>query len=181
MVVNPTNRTKHSSQLPGLFSRSCEDLLSRLLVLNDPKIPRRPLLKAIGTASALTAFEALLPPWSRLAAADTTSGELSGETINLTIAETQHRFGNREATAKTINGMLPGPIIRLREGQDVTLNVTNRLKESSSIHWHGVLVPAAMDGVPGVSFAGISPGETFVYKFRVKQYGTYWYHSHTPG
>ncbi|MEO8050114.1 MAG: copper resistance system multicopper oxidase, partial [Acidobacteriota bacterium] len=135
----------------------------------------------MGAASTLAAVETLFPPWSRLTAADAPSGELSGNTINLTIAETQVQIGNRTTTAKTINSMLPGPIIRLREGQDVTLNVTNRLKESSSIHWHGVLLPPEMDGVPGVSFAGIKPGETFVYKFRIKQYGTYWYHSHSPG
>ena len=81
----------------------------------------------------------------------------------------------------TINGRVPGPIIRLREGQKVTLNVTNRLRHTSSIHWHGVLVPPDMDGVPGVSFAGIKASETFVYQFRIKQYGTYWYHSHSPG
>jgi len=139
------------------------------------------MLKAIGAAGALGALETLLPPWSRLAAAEAQAAELSGDTIDLTISETTVRIGERKATAKTINGMLPGPLIRLREGQDVTLNVTNRLKESSSIHWHGVLLPPEMDGVPGVSFAGIKPGETFVYKFRIKQYGTYWYHSHSPG
>jgi CopA family copper-resistance protein len=106
---------------------------------------------------------------------------LTGEVIDLTIAETPVRVGRRTATAQTLNGTLPGPLIRLREGQDVTLNVTNGLKERSSIHWHGVLVPHGMDGVPGVSFAGIEPGETFVYKFKLRQYGTYWYHSHSPG
>ncbi len=149
--------------------------------MSTHKISRRPLLKAIGAASSLAAVETLLPPWSRLAAATPQSGELSGDIIDLTIAETQVRIGNREGTAKTINGMLPGPIIRLREGQHVTLRVTNRLEEDSSIHWHGVLLRPEMDGVPGVSFEGIKPGETFVYKFPIKQYGTYWYHSHSPG
>ncbi|MEO8053211.1 MAG: multicopper oxidase domain-containing protein, partial [Acidobacteriota bacterium] len=149
--------------------------------MNYKRLSRRPVLKAIGTAGTLAALDTLLPPWSRLTAAEAKAGELSGDTIDLTISETPIRIGDRVATAKTINGMLPGPTIRLREGQDVTLNVTNRLRESSSIHWHGVLVPPEMDGVPGVSFAGIKPGETFVYKFRIKQYGTYWYHSHSPG
>jgi CopA family copper-resistance protein len=81
----------------------------------------------------------------------------------------------------TINGSLPGPVIRLREGEEALLRVTNRLKETSSIHWHGLLVPPDMDGVPGVSFAGIKPGETFTYRFPVKQYGTYWAHSHSGG
>jgi CopA family copper-resistance protein len=106
---------------------------------------------------------------------------LSGDTINLTIAETPFRVGDRTGTATTINGTVPGPIIRLREGQEVTINVTNRLKEPSSIHWHGILLPPEMDGVPGVSFAGIKPGTTFTYRFPVKQYGTYWYHSHSGG
>lgn len=81
----------------------------------------------------------------------------------------------------TINGTIPGPHIRLREGQDVTLRVTNQLEEISSIHWHGLLLPAHMDGVPGVSFNGIQPGTTFTYRFPIKQSGTYWYHSHSGG
>ena len=145
-------------------------------------ISRRSLMKGIGAAGMLAAMEKLVPAFAGTgfgAAAQT--GELSGSVIDLTIAETPFRVGGRTGTAKTINGTLPGPIIRLKEGQDVTLNVTNRLKETSSIHWHGILLPPAMDGVPGVSFKGIEPGETFVYQFPVKQYGTYWYHSHSPG
>jgi CopA family copper-resistance protein len=131
-------------------------------------------------------MEHLLPPYARgnvldAAAQRSALPALSGDVIDLTIADTPFRVGDRTATAKTINGTVPGPVIRLKEGQEVTLNVTNRLKERSSIHWHGLLVPPDMDGVPGVSFAGIGPGETFVYKFRLKQYGTYWYHSHSPG
>jgi CopA family copper-resistance protein len=149
--------------------------------MQEKKLSRRPFLKAVASSGGAIALEALLPSWSRLTAQNTPASQLSGDEISLTLAETEVRIGARSALAKTINGMLPGPLIRLREGQDVTLKVTNRLKESSSIHWHGVLVPAAMDGVPGVSFAGIKPGETFIYKFRIKQYGTYWYHSHSPG
>ena len=147
---------------------------------------RRDMLRRTGALSMLAAMEQLLPSyvWARqLAPAEQRSAPLAltGETIALTIADTPFRVGRRTASAQTINGTLPGPLIRLREGQDVTLNVTNRLKELSSIHWHGLLVPHDMDGVPGVSFAGIEPGETFVYKFKVRQYGTYWYHSHSPG
>jgi len=151
---------------------------------NEP-VSRREILKSAGALGLLAALEGLVPAYARNAfgqtAAVQTGGELSGSIIDLTIAETPFRVNGRTATAKTINGTLPGPIIRLKEGQDVTLNVTNRLKETSSIHWHGILVPPAMDGVPGVSFKGIEPGETFVYKFPIKQYGTYWYHSHSPG
>ncbi len=107
--------------------------------------------------------------------------EISGNVINLTIAETPFRVDNLNATAVTVNGTVPGPLIRLQEGQNVTLKVTNHLKEASSIHWHGILLPPDMDGVPGVSFAGIEPGTTYVYQFPVKQSGTYWYHSHSGG
>jgi len=142
------------------------------------------MLARTGALGLLAAMERLLPSYS-WGAANVAPVEplkaLSGSAIDLTIAETPFRVGNRTGVANTINGTLPGPLIRLREGQDVTLRVTNRLKVTSSIHWHGVLVPPDMDGVPGVSFAGIEPGETFVYKFRVPQYGTYWYHSHSPG
>jgi len=91
------------------------------------------------------------------------------------------RFGDRSATGPAINDMIPGPLLRLREGQDAVLRVTNNLDEDTSIHWHGLLVPADMDGVPGFSYEGIKPGETFTYRFKVRQAGTYWYHSHSGG
>lgn len=106
---------------------------------------------------------------------------LSGDVIDLVIGETPFTLGGRPATAMTINGTIPGPLIRLKEGQDVTLRVTNRLREISSIHWHGLLLPPHMDGVPGVSYGGIQPGTTFTYRFPIKQSGTYWYHSHSGG
>ena len=77
--------------------------------------------------------------------------------------------------------MIPGPLLRLKEGQDVILRVTNNLDETTSLHWHGMLVPFDMDGVPGFSYSGIEPGETFTYRFRARQSGTYWYHSHSGG
>ena len=146
-------------------------------------IARRLLLKGIGAFGALTAFESILPAYAWSSASNVVAQlpQLSGDVINLTIAETPFRVDSRTTTAITINGTVRGPLIRLREGQDVTLNVTNRLKETSSIHWHGILLPSNIDGVPGVSFAGIDPGITFVYQFRVKQSGTYWYHSHSGG
>jgi CopA family copper-resistance protein len=78
-----------------------------------------------------------------------------------------------------VNGTAPAPLIRLTEGQQVRIAVTNRLREDTSIHWHGLLLPFQMDGVPGISFPGIRPGETFTYDFPVRQSGTYWYHSHS--
>lgn len=106
-------------------------------------------------------------------------GVLSGEEIKLSIGHSPFRLGRRSGHAVTVNGSLPAPLIRLREGQDVRIAVTNTLDEDSSIHWHGLLVPFHMDGVPGISFPGIKPGETFVYEFPVRQSGTYWYHSHS--
>ena len=145
-------------------------------------VARRSLLKGFGAFGALTALESILPAYASSASNTVTqTPEVSGDVINLTIAETPFRVDSRTATAVTINGTVPGPLIRLREGQKITLNVTNRLKESSSIHWHGILLPPDMDGVPGVSFAGIEPGTTFVYQFPIKQSGTYWYHSHSGG
>ncbi|GBR02444.1 copper oxidase [Acetobacter oeni] len=81
--------------------------------------------------------------------------------------------------ATGINGSMPAPTLRWREGDTVEIAVTNRLDETTSLHWHGIRLPAEMDGVPGLSFAGIKPGETFTYRFPVRQNGTYWYHSHS--
>jgi len=104
---------------------------------------------------------------------------LSGTDFHLEIAETPANFTGAPRMATTVNGMLPAPTLRWREGDTVTLRVTNRLKEDTSIHWHGILLPTGMDGVPGLSFPGIRPGETFNYRFEVRQSGTYWYHSHS--
>ena len=146
---------------------------------NGSTISRRHLLKTAEAFSVLAAIERLGPAYAQSNEAAAPSSELSGSTINLTIAETPFRVDEKMGRAVTINGMVPGPLIRLQEGEEVTLHVTNRLKEPSSIHWHGLLVPPEMDGVPGVSFAGIQPGATFTYRFPLKQSGTYWFHSHS--
>lgn len=104
---------------------------------------------------------------------------LSGREIDLVIAETPVNFTGVTRMATTINGTIPAPTLRLREGDDVTIRVTNRLSVSTSIHWHGIILPYQMDGVPGISFKGIAPGETFTYQFKLQQSGTYWYHSHS--
>ena len=80
--------------------------------------------------------------------------------------------------ANAINGIVPGPVLHWKQGDVVTLNVTNNLPELTGVHWHGIILPNPMDGVPGIEFPGIQPGETFTYRFPVVQSGTYWYHSH---
>ncbi len=104
---------------------------------------------------------------------------LRGSSFELDIGYKSVNFTGKERTATTVNGSVPGPILRWREGDRVTLRVTNRLAHDTSIHWHGIILPAQMDGVPGISFDGIKPGETFTYQFDVRQNGTFWYHSHS--
>ena len=104
---------------------------------------------------------------------------LSGKIFNLNIGKNIVNITGKPAIATTINNSLSGPTLRWREGDEITINVTNHLKEDTSIHWHGIILPYQMDGVPGISFAGIAPGETFTYQFKVEQSGTYWYHSHS--
>ncbi|MBD8872530.1 copper resistance system multicopper oxidase [Rhodanobacter sp. DHB23] len=105
--------------------------------------------------------------------------ELRGTQFDLSIAELPVDFTGRRRVATVVNGQLPAPLLRWRQGDTVTLRVTNRLRVPSSIHWHGILLPSGMDGVPGISYVGIAPGETFTYRFPVRQTGTYWYHGHS--
>jgi len=105
--------------------------------------------------------------------------ELSGKVFNLTLDEQRVNFTGKTRIATAINGTVPGPTLRWKEGETITLNVTNNLSEVSSIHWHGIILPNPMDGVPGLTYDGIQPGETFKYQFKVNQSGTYWYHSHS--
>ncbi len=106
-------------------------------------------------------------------------GVLAGTQFDLSIDELPVNFTGKARKAIAINGSLPAPLLRWREGDTVTLRVRNRIKEDTSIHWHGILLPANMDGVPGFSFAGIAPDGLYEYRFKVKQSGTYWYHSHS--
>jgi CopA family copper-resistance protein len=109
----------------------------------------------------------------------TTQSVLSGTEFDLQIGATTVNYTGKSRAATVVNGQVPAPLLRWREGDTVTLRVSNRLPARSSIHWHGMIVPADMDGVPGLSFAGIESGQTYVYRFKVNQYGTYWYHSHS--
>jgi CopA family copper-resistance protein len=119
------------------------------------------------------------PTWCRAEATATDPAVLSGETIDLRIGESPINITGHRRMATTVNGTLPAPILRLRQGQNVTINVANTLRETASIHWHGLRLPNDMDGVPGLTFPGIAPGETFTYRFPIVQSGTYFYHSHS--
>jgi CopA family copper-resistance protein len=121
----------------------------------------------------------LLPAFAQNAPERPVATPDSSGAIDLVIGETKITIGGKRAVATTINGTVPGPLVRLREGTEAVIRVTNQLKGDTSIHWHGVLLPFQMDGVPGLSYDGIQPGETFEYRFPVTQNGTYWYHSHT--
>ena len=132
------------------------------------------------TGAAVGSAVAGLGLWPTLARATPTGQNvLSGTEFDLTIGETPVNITGRSSMATTVNGSVPAPLLRWREGETVTLRVANRLPVATSIHWHGILLPFNMDGVPGLSFSGIQPGETFTYRFALKQSGTYWYHSHS--
>ena len=139
-------------------------------------VSRRSFIKGAAAAGLLAGIGGVVPAYARPGR----NGYLGGSSIDLSIGEQEIEIGGRRAAAIAINGTVPGPLLRLREGQDVVIRVTNQLaNESTSIHWHGLILPFRMDGVPGVSYPGIGVGETFTYRFPVRQNGTYWYHSHT--
>jgi CopA family copper-resistance protein len=162
------------------------------VIMSNTSLSRRHLLAGLGAASAFGA----MPAWaqghsigghggghgvSKRGAATIRAGfdEVRGEVIDLAVRDGLRIVEGRRSIGRAVNGSVPGPLIRLREGQNVRFNVANHLREDTSIHWHGLLVPFQMDGVPGVSFPGIRPGQTFTYQFPVRQAGTYWYHSHS--
>lgn len=131
----------------------------------------------LGTASAI-ALAALGAP-ARGRAEAPAQNVLRGNRFELAIGYRKVNFTGAERLATVVNDALPAPVLRWREGDEISLRVSNGLASQSSIHWHGIVLPASMDGVPGLSFAGIAPGETFEYRFQARQHGTYWYHSHS--
>jgi len=142
------------------------------------KTSRRTFVKGLAASSLLGGLGVWrLPAWAASPALLTQ--ELRGSEFELFIGETQVNITGAARTAMTVNGSMPGPILRWREGDTVTLRVRNRLREDTSIHWHGIILPANMDGVPGMSFNGIAPNGMYEYRFKVRQNGTYWYHSHS--
>jgi CopA family copper-resistance protein len=140
---------------------------------------RRSLIRSAVAIGGLAA----MPAWARgVSHGPIRQGfdEVSGRVIDLAVGEGPVAVAGRRGHAFAVNGSIPGPLVRLREGEPVTLRVANHLAEDTSIHWHGLLLPFQFDGVPGVSFPGIKPGETFVYEIpALRQAGTYWWHSHS--
>ena len=148
----------------------------------NPLIHRRTLLRSGAIGAAGLGLAGLFPAWAQTGShglATKGMSPLTGNDIRLDIAEAAFTVDGRTGHAIAMNGTIPAPLIRLREGQNVRLTVNNHLDEDTSIHWHGLIVPMQMDGVPGISFPGIRPRSTFVYEFPLKQSGTYWYHSHS--
>ena len=144
-------------------------------------IDRRQMLRGAALAGGGLALSAYMPAWAQTNSAGiiTPLPTVTGNDITLRIARQTMMIDGRASKAIGINGTVPAPLIRLREGQTVRLNVINDLDEDSSIHWHGLLVPPQFDGVPGISFPGIKPRSSFLYEFPIRQNGTYWYHSHS--
>jgi CopA family copper-resistance protein len=151
-----------------------------LSAIDGVPLSRRTFVKGLAIAGAAASVGVLKTTAWAQGATRQQSAVLSGTEFDLRIGETPVNITGAERTALTINGSLPGPTLRWREGDLVTLRVANAAPaEDTSIHWHGILLPANMDGVPGLSFEGIRPGESYTYRFKVRQNGTYWYHSHS--
>ena len=146
-------------------------------------INRRKFLGASATGMGLAGLAGAVPAWARGHAEGTVarrgSDVLSGEHLTMTVADTSFTTGARHGPGVAVNGTIPGPLVRLSEGQNLIVDLVNQAHEATSIHWHGMLVPFLMDGVPGVSMAAVEPGDTYRYEFPIRQSGTYWWHAHT--
>ena len=146
-------------------------------------LSRRRFVQGLASAGAIAALGVPRASWALRS--DGADAVLAGTEFDLRVGETLVNYTGAIRPAVTVNGSLPAPLLRWKEGTTVTLRVRNELPRGSihgpdtSIHWHGILLPANMDGVPGMSFDGIRPGESYLYRFHVKQAGTYWYHSHS--
>ena len=153
-------------------------------ILTSPQLSRRRFVTgmAMGTAALGLGLHSSLSLGNAISSSGVKRSPpqmLAGKQFDLNIGYQAVNMTGKERTATTVNGSLPAPTLRWKEGETVTLRVKNHLAHDSSIHWHGMILPSNMDGVPGLSFAGIKPGDTYEYQFEVNQSGTYWYHSHS--
>lgn len=146
-------------------------------------IDRRQLLKTVSLGASGAALGRAMPAWASGKHGGTLarkgSDVLSGENLTMTVRDAVYAGGKRHGPAVTVNGTIPGPLLRLKEGQKLTVDLVNDSSEDTSIHWHGLLLPFLMDGVPGVTQLPVRPGESFRYEFPIRQAGTYWWHAHT--
>ena len=146
-------------------------------------LDRRKLITSSLALGGAAGLSAAMPAWARGSRNGTMarkgSDVLSGEHLNMTVADAAFATGSRRGPAVTVNGTIPGPLVRLKEGQNLVVDMVNDSSEGTSIHWHGLLVPFLMDGVPGVTMAALEPGKIFRYEFPIRQAGTYWWHAHT--
>lgn len=152
--------------MPNSSLRHGRSIARRQFITGASALAAMATLPATPRAQADTLFDPIIPPNPQ-------------QVYDLTISPMACTIAGKTQTIPAMNGSMPGPTLRWREGETVTLNVHNHLAEDTSIHWHGIRCPADMDGVPGLSFGGIAPGRSFTYRFPVKQSGTYWYHSHS--
>ncbi len=150
-----------------------------MMYINEINLPRRRFVKGIAMGGALLGLGGISEQLLAAVASPSAQPMLRGKHFKLAIGPQPVNFTGKNRIATAVNGSVPGPILRWKEGDKITLDVTNNLAESSSIHWHGIILPTEMDGVPDISFNGIAPGQTFRYQFQVKQSGTFWYHSHS--
>jgi CopA family copper-resistance protein len=159
----------------GLLIGSLSSMSKRSAML------RRKFLKSSLLLGGSAAWQSLLPAWAQSNGLTTLAGVpgLQGSAFELAVSSERSPVAGKAARHIRLNGQFPAPLLRWRDGDVVTLNIHNHLDEPTSIHWHGILLPWQMDGVPGVSFGGIAPGASFSYQFPLKQSGTYWYHSHS--
>ena len=148
----------------------------------DISLARRRLLSAMIASGAFIGLNALVPAYGRALGGLAKPSQRSPHDVEMDLTirqQTRDIAGGKSDLAMSINDTIPGPLVELYEGHNALLRVHNQLSSSSSIHWHGILLPFEMDGVPGVAFPGIDPGTTFAARFPLRQSGTYWYHSHT--
>ena len=173
MIVNPKYLTASAAGSNSLIKSSSVDYSRRRFVQGI----------AAGSSLLATGLGTSIIGTSVMAAANGTPQQqvLSGNQFKLAFDYQPVNFTGKDRLATAINGSVPAPVLRWKQGERVTLDVTNNIAVDSSIHWHGLILPSGMDGVPHISenFSGIKPGETFRYEFDVKQSGTYWYHSHS--
>jgi len=180
-VTGPFISDLHRSIQRFMKHRTSEEVAAELLQDNGMLLSRRQFVQGLAMGGAVASFGIASKSVFAAAIQQQQPDILSGTQFNLTIGEQAVNFTGAPRIATTVNGSLPAPILHWKEGDTVTINVHNQLDETSSIHWHGLILPSAMDGVPGIAtgFKGIRSGESFTYQFPIVQSGTYWYHSHS--